>query len=176
MAPKSWPIPRRLWKIWFPPFPGFGYLPWSWWLRARVCSRVVVVMVVCSFAFPGHCVSRRGPPRHGINLWKGKPGMSTNDSPPAKNRAKLERIAAIRLPMRMRILMRPENLLANFGHKISKKKLRIKLCELKLLGIANGFANEVTKKTFSLRKFSANGRLRRNSLAIAKATAWCTQQ
>ena len=39
-------------------------------------------------------------------------------------------VAAIWLRMRMRILARPENALANCWHEISKKKLRIKLCEL----------------------------------------------
>ena len=43
------------------------------------------------------------------------------------------------------------------------------------LANANGFANEMAKILFSLRKFLANGRLRRNSLAIANAMAWCTQ-
>ena len=38
-------------------------------------------------------------------------------------------VAAIRLRMRMRILTRPENSLANFGRQISKRKLRIKRCE-----------------------------------------------
>ena len=38
-------------------------------------------------------------------------------------------VAAIRLRMRMRILTRPENSLANFGHQVPKKKLRIKRCE-----------------------------------------------
>ena len=43
------------------------------------------------------------------------------------------------------------------------------------LANANGFANEMAKISFSLRKFLANGRLRQNSLAIANAMAWCTQ-
>ena len=79
-------------------------------------------------------------------------------------------VAAIRLRMRMRILTCPENSLANFGHEISKGKLRINP-----LAIANGFANEIAKILFSLRKFRANGRLRQNSLALANAMAWCTQ-
>ena len=37
--------------------------------------------------------------------------------------------AAIQLRMRMRILMRPENSLANFNHQIANKKLRIRRCE-----------------------------------------------
>ena len=37
-------------------------------------------------------------------------------------------VAAIQLRMRMRILTRPDNSLANFGHQISNKKLRIE-CE-----------------------------------------------
>ena len=39
-------------------------------------------------------------------------------------------VAAMQLRMRMRILTRPENLLANFGLQISDKKLRIQRCEL----------------------------------------------
>ena len=38
-------------------------------------------------------------------------------------------VAAIRLRMRMRLLTRPENSLANFGHQILRKKLRITRCE-----------------------------------------------
>ena len=38
-------------------------------------------------------------------------------------------VAAIRLRMQMRILMRPENSLANCGHQISHKKLRIERCQ-----------------------------------------------
>ena len=38
-------------------------------------------------------------------------------------------VAAIQLRMRMRILTRPENSLANFSHQISNKKLRVKHCE-----------------------------------------------
>ena len=55
-------------------------------------------------------------------------------------------VAAIWLRMRMRLLVQPENPLANFSHQISNKKLRANLrC------------------------------LRQNSLAIANAMAWCTQ-
>ena len=72
-------------------------------------------------------------------------------------------VAAIRL-LRMRILMRPKNSLESCCH------LRINS-----LAIANGFAKEVAKLSFSLRKFLANGRLRQNSLVIANAMAWCTQ-
>ena len=43
------------------------------------------------------------------------------------------------------------------------------------LATANGFANEMVKISFSLQRFLANGRLQHNSLAIANATAWCTQ-
>ena len=39
-------------------------------------------------------------------------------------------VAAMQLRMRMRILTRPENSLANFGRQISKGKLRIKRCQL----------------------------------------------
>ena len=39
-------------------------------------------------------------------------------------------VAAIQLRMRMRILTRPENLLAILSHKTSKKKSRIRPCEL----------------------------------------------
>ena len=38
-------------------------------------------------------------------------------------------VAAIQLRMRMRILTRPENSLANLNHQTSKKKLRIQRCE-----------------------------------------------
>ena len=38
-------------------------------------------------------------------------------------------VAAIQLRMRMRILMRPKNSIANFSHQISHEKLRIKRCE-----------------------------------------------
>ena len=38
-------------------------------------------------------------------------------------------VAAIQLRMRMRILTRPENSLANFKDQTSKKKLRIRRCE-----------------------------------------------
>ena len=38
-------------------------------------------------------------------------------------------VAAIRLRMRMRILTRPENSLANCGNQVPKKKLRIQRCE-----------------------------------------------
>ena len=38
-------------------------------------------------------------------------------------------VAATWLRMRMRILTRPENSLANFRHQISNKKLRIRCCE-----------------------------------------------
>ena len=39
-------------------------------------------------------------------------------------------VATIRLRMRMRILTRPENSLANLRHQLSQKKLRIKHCKL----------------------------------------------
>ena len=74
-----------------------------------------------------------------------------------------ERIAVAAIPLRMRILTRSEDLLANFGHQIS---VRINL---------RAIANEVAQKMFSLWKSLANGRLRQNLLAIANATAWCTQ-
>ena len=64
------------------------------------------------------------------------------------------------------ILTRPENSLANFEHQISKKKLRMKRCEL---------CEWNCRKEFSLRKSLANGCLRQNSLAIANVMAWCTQ-
>ena len=38
-------------------------------------------------------------------------------------------VAAIQLRVRMRILMRPENSLANLSRQISNIKLQIKLCE-----------------------------------------------
>ena len=50
-------------------------------------------------------------------------------------------VAAIRLRMRMRILTRPENSLANFRHQISNKKLRMRRLRNSLAN-ANGFANE----------------------------------
>ena len=50
----------------------------------------------------------------------------------------------------------------------------LKLRKINSLAIANGFASEISKISFSLRKFLANGRLRQNSLAIA-TMAWCTQ-
>ena len=43
------------------------------------------------------------------------------------------------------------------------------------LGGPGGFANEIAKISFSLRKFLANGPLRQNLLAIANAMAWRTQ-
>ena len=67
--------------------------------------------------------------------------------------------------MRMRILTRSEHLLAIF------RALR-----RNSLANANGFANEIAKSLSSLRKFLANGSLRQNSLAIANAMAWCTQE
>ena len=44
------------------------------------------------------------------------------------------------------------------------------------LANANGFGNVIVKISSSLRKFLAHARLRQNSLAIANATAWCTQK
>ena len=46
-----------------------------------------------------------------------------------KSESECSAIAAIRLRMRMRILTRPENSLANFRREISNKKLRIWRCE-----------------------------------------------
>ena len=48
---------------------------------------------------------------------------------PALCGAECTAVAAIQLRMRMRILTRPENSLANFSHQTSKKKLRIRRCE-----------------------------------------------
>ena len=50
---------------------------------------------------------------------------------PSLSWSKFERtaVAAIQLRMRMQILTRPENSLANFCHQISKKRLQIKRCE-----------------------------------------------
>ena len=89
-------------------------------------------------------------------------------------RAECTAVAAIQLRMQMWILTRPENSLANFGHQISNKKLRIEL-RRNALANANGFANEIAKMSSSLRKSLANGSLRQTSLAIANAMAWCTQ-
>ena len=72
--------------------------------------------------------------------------------------------------MRMRILTRPDNSLANFSQKAANEALR-----KNSLANANGFANENDKISFSLLKFLANGRLRLNSLALANAMVWCTQ-
>ena len=67
-----------------------------------------------------------------------------------------------------------------FASEFSAPNLKQKAANLALrrnsLANANGFANEMAKISFSLRKFLANGRLRQNSLAIANAMAWCTQQ
>ena len=75
-------------------------------------------------------------------------------------------VSAIQLRMRMRILTRPENSLANLSHQISNIELRIKRCEGIRNANANGFADEIAKCSSSLRKFLANGSLRRNSLAL----------
>ena len=56
-----------------------------------------------------------------------------------------------------------------------KEKAANQALRINSLAIANGFAKEVVKFSFSLRKFVANGRLRQNSPAIANAMAWCTQ-
>ena len=61
-------------------------------------------------------------------------------------------VTAIQLRMRMRILTRPENSLANFNHQISKKELQIQRCEGNSLANANIFANENPKISSSLRK------------------------
>ena len=76
-------------------------------------------------------------------------------------------VAAIQLRMRMRILTRPANSLANFSHQITNKKLQIKRCE--------GIRQRMPKISSSLRKFLADGSLRQNSLANANAMAWCTR-
>ena len=74
--------------------------------------------------------------------------------------------------MRMRILARPENSLANVGHQIAKKNAN-ELLQINSLATANGFANDMAKISFSS---LANGYLRQISLAIANAMAWgCTQ-
>ena len=64
----------------------------------------------------------------------------------------------------------PQNSLANFSQS-QRKSCGSSAAKL----IASGFANEIAKCSSSLYKFLANGRLRQNSLAIANATAWCTQ-
>ena len=54
-------------------------------------------------------------------------------------------VAAKPLQMRMRILTRPENSLANFNHQISNKKLRIKCCPKNLLRLffENNLARQI---------------------------------
>ena len=72
--------------------------------------------------------------------------------------------------MRKRIPTRPKKPLANFSHQISNQKVaNLVLCS-NSPATANGFANELTKLSLSLRKLLANGCLRQSSLAIANAT------
>ena len=69
----------------------------------------------------------------------------------------------------------PRKFASEFSHQTPKEKVANSALRRNPLANANGFANEIAKFLFSLRKFLANGRLLQNSLAIANAMAWCTQ-
>ena len=68
-----------------------------------------------------------------------------DSKPPILHKPECTAVAAIQLRMRMRILTRPENSLANYNHQITNKKAANEALRRNSLANANVFANEMRK-------------------------------